>query len=85
MLGVKGSHASSASSGDGLAVPLVLNVPRCKHAVNTRPRAARHRFDVTLCVHLNLAMKELGVGHMPWFVLMFVGDVLKWIETKGEL
>src|SRR5579859_495665 len=63
LFGIEGGHASGARGGDGLAIAVVLHVPGDENAGNGS-EAAVLGDQVAVCVHLELAFEDRGVGIM---------------------
>lgn len=61
-LRVEGSHASSSGRGDGLAVPLVLDITGSKDTGDVGLSRAGDGLDVTILVQVQLTLEQGGGG-----------------------
>lgn len=63
-LGIESGHASSTSTGDGLAVFLVLNITGSENTGEVGLGGAGNGLDVTILVQVQLTLEQGGGGNV---------------------
>jgi len=63
-LGIESGHASSTGTGDGLAVPLVLNITGSENTGEVGLGGAGDGLDVTILVQVQLALEQSSSGNV---------------------
>lgn len=92
-LGLQRSHTATACGGDGLTVPLILDITSSEDALDTGLRRAGYGHNVALRIRLQLVTDQTGGGFVAnsvketvdLEVFFFAGDDILDDETIEEI
>src|SRR5690606_4505917 len=61
---IQGGHTTCASGSDSLPVDMVLCVPTCENSFNIGPSTSGNRLDITVVIHVQMALENFCVRLM---------------------